>query len=132
MSRSQASLCHENRIHKDKENRMANERCVKVPENKITHNNTGERPYHTDNLDCDFEDFQESDSHTISMPSMSGETTNLRKKSALVDYSSDATTENYDTLESDLELVGYSSSSDDFSMDLNSLDSENLIERELK
>ena len=103
---------------------------------------TGERPYQintrdTDDIDYDFEGFHENDSHTeeiVSMPSMSEETksTNLRMKSALVDYSSDATTENYDTLESDLELVGYSSSSDDFSMDSNSFDSEKLIERELK
>ena len=78
---------------------------------------TGERPYHSDDLDCDFEDF-ENDSHTISMASMSGEITNL-------DYSSDATTVSYNTL--DLEAVDWSSADEMDSMD--SLEREKMFER---
>ncbi|CAL4081592.1 unnamed protein product [Meganyctiphanes norvegica] len=74
----------------------------------LTSDHTRDTVHHTDDLYCDFEGFQKNYSHTISMPTMSGEITKLRKKSALVDYSSDATTENYDTLESNLELVGNS------------------------
>ena len=84
---------------------------------QVNLDHTGERPYHSDDLDCDFEDF-ENDSHTISMASMSGEITNL-------DYSSDATTVSYNTL--DLEAVDCSSSDEMDSMD--SLEREKMFER---
>ncbi|CAL4145171.1 unnamed protein product [Meganyctiphanes norvegica] len=65
-----------------------------LKQNKISHfftsDHTRETPHHADDLDCDFEGFH-SDSHTFSMPSMSGEITNL-------DYSSDATTVSFNTL----------------------------------
>ena len=106
MSRSQASLRHDNTIHKDTGEKMANEEGVPLKQDMIalkdhdhTRNtppqvnidHTGERPYHFDDLDCDFEDF-ENDPHTISMTSMSGEITNF-------DYGSDATNVSYNTLD---------------------------------
>ena len=138
ISRSQASLRHDNTIHKDKGKKMANEEGVPLkqdmialkdhdhtrktpPQVNLDRDHTGERPYHSDDLDCDFEDFeglQESDSHTIPIASMLGETTNL-------DYSSDATTVSYNTL--DLEAVYWSSADEMDSMDL--LEREKMFER---
>ncbi|CAL4179288.1 unnamed protein product [Meganyctiphanes norvegica] len=42
----------------------------------FTSDHTRQTPHHADDLDCDFEGFH-NDSHTFSMPSMSGEITNL-------------------------------------------------------